>query len=150
MEEKFIFYLILAVLITLDYSGKKDQDRLSYLLVLAGLAVSFIPSVPVITIDPELIFIIFLPPALRISMEYFMERAVEMAQDYQQFCLFGCILLPSQLELLLGIFIPSFTLALGFLLGGIVSPPDAVSAGAILKNVKYPKVPPLFWRAKAY
>jgi Na+/H+ antiporter len=36
-------------------------------------------------------------------------------------------------------FIPGFSLALGFLLGGIVSPPDAVSAGDILKFVKVPK-----------
>ena len=36
-------------------------------------------------------------------------------------------------------FIPGFGLALGFLLGGIVSPPDAVSAGAILKFVKVPR-----------
>ncbi len=36
-------------------------------------------------------------------------------------------------------FIPWFTLALGFLLGGIVSPPDAVSTGAIMRFVKIPK-----------
>ncbi len=35
--------------------------------------------------------------------------------------------------------IPGFTIALGFLLGGIVSPPDAVSTGAIMKFVKVPK-----------
>jgi CPA1 family monovalent cation:H+ antiporter len=35
--------------------------------------------------------------------------------------------------------IPGFTIALGFLLGGIVSPPDAVSTGAITKFVKIPK-----------
>jgi monovalent cation/hydrogen antiporter len=35
--------------------------------------------------------------------------------------------------------IPGFTLVLGFLLGGIVSPPDAVSTGAITKFVKIPK-----------
>ncbi|RYZ16351.1 MAG: sodium:proton antiporter, partial [Sphingobacteriales bacterium] len=35
-------------------------------------------------------------------------------------------------------FIPGFSLALGFLLGGIVSPPDAVSTGAIMKFVKIP------------
>jgi monovalent cation/hydrogen antiporter len=35
--------------------------------------------------------------------------------------------------------IPGFTVALGFLLGGIVSPPDAVSATAIMRNVKVPK-----------
>jgi CPA1 family monovalent cation:H+ antiporter len=36
-------------------------------------------------------------------------------------------------------FIPGFSLALGFLLGGIVSPPDAVSTGAITKFVKISK-----------
>lgn len=34
--------------------------------------------------------------------------------------------------------IPGFTLALGFLLGGIISPPDAVAATSVLKNVKIP------------
>ena len=36
-------------------------------------------------------------------------------------------------------YIPGFSIALGFLLGGIVSPPDAVSTGAITKFVKIPK-----------
>ena len=36
-------------------------------------------------------------------------------------------------------FIPGFSVALGFLLGGIVSPPDAVSAAAIMKFVKVPR-----------
>ena len=36
-------------------------------------------------------------------------------------------------------FIPGFSIPLGFLLGGIVSPPDAVSAAAIMKFVKVPQ-----------
>jgi CPA1 family monovalent cation:H+ antiporter len=35
-------------------------------------------------------------------------------------------------------FIPGFTLALGFLLGGIISPPDAVAATTVLKGLKVP------------
>jgi CPA1 family monovalent cation:H+ antiporter len=35
--------------------------------------------------------------------------------------------------------IPGFTLALGFLLGGIISPPDAVAANSILNGLKIPK-----------
>src|SRR6185436_4387631 len=35
--------------------------------------------------------------------------------------------------------IPGFTLALGFLLGGIISPPDAVSASTIMRRVNVPK-----------
>lgn len=36
--------------------------------------------------------------------------------------------------------IPGFTLALGFLLGGIISPPDAISATTIMRQLKVPKV----------
>ena len=35
--------------------------------------------------------------------------------------------------------IPGFTLALGFLLGGIISPPDAISATTIMRQVNVPK-----------
>jgi monovalent cation/hydrogen antiporter len=35
--------------------------------------------------------------------------------------------------------IPGFTLAMGFLLGGIISPPDAVAATSVLKNVSVPR-----------
>lgn len=35
--------------------------------------------------------------------------------------------------------IPDFSLALGFLLGGIISPPDAVAASSVFQNLKVPK-----------
>ncbi len=35
--------------------------------------------------------------------------------------------------------IPGFTLAQGFLLGAIISPPDAAAATAVLQYVKMPK-----------
>ncbi len=43
-----------------------QKIKVSYpiLLVVAGLIISFIPGLPPIEIDPELIFVIFLPPLL--------------------------------------------------------------------------------------
>ena len=35
--------------------------------------------------------------------------------------------------------IPGFTLALGFLLGGIVSPPDAIAAATVMRGMDVPK-----------
>nr|WP_290929981.1 cation:proton antiporter [Haliscomenobacter sp.] len=35
--------------------------------------------------------------------------------------------------------IPGFSLALGFLLGGIISPPDAIAATSVLQKLKIPK-----------
>ena len=65
MLENFEFYLFLVLLITmLIMLAKKIQVAYPVLLVLAGLSISFIPGVPTIKIEPELIFIIFLPPLL--------------------------------------------------------------------------------------
>jgi CPA1 family monovalent cation:H+ antiporter len=110
------------------------------LLVVAGLLISFLPGLPVLHIDPELIFIIFLPPLLyeaawTISWKelWFWRRIIG------SFAFVVVFLTALSVAFVANAFIPGFSLALGFLLGGIVSPPDAVSANAILKFVKLPK-----------
>lgn len=141
MEEKFTFYLILAVLITLlIILAKKIRIAYPILLVLAGLAVSFIPSVPIITIDPQLIFIIFLPPLLYESAWNISWKELwKWRRIISSFAFLVVFFTAFAVGVTAWYFIPGFTLALGLLLGGIVSPPDAVSVGAILKNVKIPK-----------
>ena len=65
MLEHFPFYLFLIVLIlVLIMLANKIKVAYPVLLVMAGLALSFFPGIPVLKIDPELIFIIFLPPLL--------------------------------------------------------------------------------------
>jgi NhaP-type Na+/H+ or K+/H+ antiporter len=65
MLENFPFYLgILVIILLLIMLANKIKVAYPILLVLAGLVISFIPGVPVINIDPELIFFIFLPPLL--------------------------------------------------------------------------------------
>lgn len=65
MIENFVFYLGLVIVIVLAIM-LANKLRIAYpiLLVVAGLAISFVPGIPKIKIDPELIFIIFLPPLL--------------------------------------------------------------------------------------
>jgi NhaP-type Na+/H+ or K+/H+ antiporter len=65
MLDNFPFYLgILVIILLLIMLANKIKVAYPILLVLAGLVISFIPGVPVINIDPELIFFIFLPPLL--------------------------------------------------------------------------------------
>lgn len=61
----FPFYLVLVIVIVLLIMlAKRLKVAYPILLVLAGLAISFIPGTPRIHIEPELIFFIFLPPLL--------------------------------------------------------------------------------------
>ncbi|MFH6999623.1 Na+/H+ antiporter [Flavobacterium sp. FlaQc-57] len=141
MLENFPFYLgILIIILLLIMVANKIKVAYPILLVLAGLAISFIPGVPVINIEPELIFFIFLPPLLyEAAWTVSWKEMWRWRRIITSFAFIVVFLSALSVALVANYVIPGFSLALGFLLGGIVSPPDAVSAGAILKFVKVPK-----------
>ncbi|SJZ50309.1 Na+/H+ antiporter [Sediminibacterium ginsengisoli] len=141
MLDHFPFYLALIVLILLLIMlGNKIKVAYPVLLVLAGLIISFIPGIPVLKIDPELIFVIFLPPLLyEAAWANSWKELWRWRRIIGSFAFVVVFLTAISVAFVVNAWIPGFSLALGFLLGGIVSPPDAVSAGAILKFVKVPK-----------
>lgn len=131
---------MVAVIVVLNMFAAKLKIAYPILLVVGGLIISFIPGLPVIRIDPDLIFFIFLPPLLcdaawNISFKE-MKKWWRIIGSFAFLVVFFTAL---SVALITNYFIPGFTIALGFLLGGIVSPPDAVSTGAITKFVKIPK-----------
>ena len=141
MQENFIQFIYL-VLIILALVMLANKLRLAYpiILVIGGLLLSFTNAFSKITISPDLIFFIFLPPLLyeaawQVSWKQFWRfRRVIMSFAFPIVILTSCVVAFASNAI-----IPGFTLALGFLLGGIVSPPDAISATTIMRQVKVPK-----------
>ncbi len=141
MLNNFPFYLgIIIVILLLIMLANKIKVAYPVLLVLAGLAISFIPKVPTLQIEPDVIFFIFLPPLLyEAAWTVSWKEMWRWRRIITSFAFVVVFLSALSVALVANYVIPGFSLALGFLLGGIVSPPDAVSAGAILKFVKVPK-----------
>jgi Na+/H+ antiporter len=109
-------------------------------LVLAGLVISFIPGIPVIRLKPDLVFLIFLPPLLYEAAWYTSWKEFWRWKRPIALLAFGLVIFTSTLVAYFSSnIIPGCTLALGFLLGGIISPPDAVSATTVLKGLEVPK-----------
>jgi CPA1 family monovalent cation:H+ antiporter len=109
------------------------------LLVIAGLLISFIPGLPVVKINPDLIFFIFLPPLLfAAAWSISFKEMKKWWRIIGSFAFLVVFFTALSVALVTNYLIPGFTIALGFLLGGIVSPPDAVSTGAITRFVKIP------------
>lgn len=134
-----ILSLLFAISMLTMISGKL---KISYpiFLVLAGLLISLVPGIPVIHLDPDLVFLIFLPPLLYAAAwntswsEFWrMKRPISLLA-------FGLVIFTSALVALVSQWlIPGFPLAYGFLLGGIISPPDAIAATSILQGLRVPK-----------
>jgi NhaP-type Na+/H+ or K+/H+ antiporter len=119
-----------------------EHLKISYpiFLVIGGLAISFIPGVPAIKINPDLVFLIFLPPLLFEAAWYSSWNQLWKMKRSILILGFGLVLVTSLVVAYFSIsLIPGFTLTLGFLLGGIISPPDAVAATSVLKGMDVPK-----------
>jgi Na+/H+ antiporter len=141
MHSTIILYISLIVAI-LFLVMVAQRIKVSYpiVLVLGGLALSFVPGLPSVAINPELIFLIFLPPLLYEAAwqtswkDFWKWRRVIGSFAFGIVILTSCVIAYVSHSI-----IPGFTLPLGFLLGGIISPPDAVAATSILKDVKVTK-----------
>ncbi len=141
MHTVFIQYIVLILFIVgLVMIAQKLRVAYPIVLVLGGLLLSFTDGFSHVTIDPDLVFFIFLPPLLYEAAwqtswkEFYRWRRVIISFAFPIVIVTSCVV-----AVVSRAAIPGFTLALGFLLGGIVSPPDAISATTIMRNVQVPK-----------
>lgn len=109
-------------------------------LVIAGLLISLIPGVPVVKLDPDLVFLIFLPPLLYSAAWNTSWYEFWAARRPITLLAFGLVIFTaSAVAFISNAMIPDFSLAMGFLLGGIISPPDAIAATSVMQKMKLPK-----------
>ncbi|MBZ4189704.1 Na+/H+ antiporter [Niabella beijingensis] len=141
IESRLLLILTMLFVITmLTMLGNKLKISYPIFLVIAGLIISMVPGTPEIKINPEIVFLIFLPPVLfsaAMQMPWIdfwkLRRRIALLG-------FGLVFFTSTIIAFLSqALIPGFTLALGFVLGGIISPPDAVAATSVLKGLKVPR-----------
>ncbi|MFB9845438.1 Na+/H+ antiporter [Mucilaginibacter ginsenosidivorans] len=116
--------------------------RIAYpiFLALAGLLLGFLPWVPIIPIDPDLVFLIILPPILYDAAQNISLKALWKWRRIVTVMAIGFVLLTATAVAFVARWlIPGFTWAEGFLLGAIISPPDAAAASAVLRYIRMPK-----------
>ncbi|MEO8096211.1 MAG: Na+/H+ antiporter [Acidobacteriota bacterium] len=131
---------LLLTIIGLHMLSAKIHVSYPILLVLGGLAISEVPGVPHITLDPEFVFLIFLPPLLYEAAWYTSWHDFWRLKAPIGVQAFGLVFFTSMVvAYFVNGFIPGFPLAVGFLLGGIISPPDAVTATSVLDGLDAPK-----------
>jgi CPA1 family monovalent cation:H+ antiporter len=132
--------LILAILVALSAIADKVKFPFPILLVITGAIVGVIPGFPLLILDPEVVFLLFLPPLLydaasRTSWHDFRTEILPISTLAITLVFFTTI----AVALAAHYFIPGFSWPLAFALGAIVSPPDAVAATSITKGLKLNK-----------
>lgn len=140
LENLLLIISLLFVVSMLTMLSEKVGISYPIFLVIAGLLISFIPGMPHFQLEPDWVFLIFLPPLLYEAAWNTSWKEFWAARRPIGLLSIGLVVFTATAVAFLShALIPGFTLAMGFVLGGIISPPDAVAATSVLHGLKVPK-----------
>lgn len=133
-----LFMFMLVAMLTMI--SKKLRISYAILLVISGLVLGFLPNGLHIAMEPDLVFLIFLPPLLfEAAWNSSWKDLWKYKRSVSRLALGLVIFTSFTVAIVSHSLIPDFSLALGFLLGGIISPPDAVASTSVLSGLKVPR-----------
>ena len=138
-----LFELVLAMLaavLVLHWLAQRLRWPPSAALIVGGGALAFIPGVPTVRLNPELVLVLFLPPLLidgawHTELVRFRRHLPGILSLAIGAVVFATLVVAVVAHWLL----PTLPWAACAALGAILSPPDAVSARAVLQRVQLPR-----------
>jgi len=131
--------VLLVAIAGLALLARKLELPYPILLVLGGLGLALIPGLPEVRLDPELVFLFFLPPLLYPAALFTSWRDFRANLRPITLLAVGLVLFTTLLIGWLAHWLTGMPLAAGFVLGAIVSPSDAVAATAITERLRVPR-----------
>lgn len=140
MEQLGIVVILLAIVTGLAQVTDKIRVPYPILLVVTGMAISFIPNLPAVVVSPDLVFLVFLPPVLYGAAWVTSWPDFKANRRPITLLAVGCVLFTTTLVAFVAhSIIPNFGWGEAFVLGAIISPPDAVAATAATKGLNLPR-----------
>jgi CPA1 family monovalent cation:H+ antiporter len=137
------FELVLALLagvVALHWAADRVGLPPAAALLVGGGALAFIPGLPSVALDPQLVLVLFLPPLLMDGAYYTAFGRFRRHLPGILSLAVGAVMFTTlAVGLVVRWLLPGLPWAACFALGAIVSPPDAVSARAVLQGVKLPR-----------
>lgn len=137
---ELVVLVLLILTVALAALAKRLQTPYPIILVIGGLIVSLFPRGPRIELNPDVVFLLILPPLLFSAaattpwrdFRYNLVSIVSLAFGLVGFTVFG-VAAASRLIL------PSFDWRMGLVLGAVVSTTDAIAATSIAQRLGLPK-----------
>ncbi len=136
MENIALIVLLLFGVAFLAVLSNRFKFPFPVALVLSGLLISLIPGLPTITLQPYVVFIIFLPPLLYGAAWYTSWHEFKTYYRSISLAAVGLVLLTTSMVAVVAHYIiPDVSWPLGFLIGAIVSPSDAVATTSVTRGL---------------
>jgi len=139
-EAVIVILLLLGAAVCLEIVAERFDIPRPVVLLSGGMIIALVPGLPRLELDPETIFILFVPPllywaALTSSLRDFRTNAVVISMAGMVLVLVTIAAVAVTVRTL----IPSVPWAAAVALGAIIAPPDAVVAISMLRGLKLPR-----------
>ncbi len=139
MEFYGVVILLLAIAIGLSHVASKSKLPYPILLLAVGVGVGFIPGFGKLSVNPDVVFLIFLPPMLydaayNISFKDFKENMSTISA----LAILLIFITMTGIAVVAYYCIPDLSWSGAFVLGAILSPPDAIAASGVTKGLNLP------------
>lgn len=136
--ELLILVLVGAIIVTAIADRRGMQPAL--IIIVVGLAASFIPGMPQVELESEVLLTVVLPPLLySAALGFSFPNFVRNIKPILGLGVAMVVITAFAVGLIASLMIAEFTFMLALLLGAIVAPPDAVTAVAIGRKLGLPK-----------
>ena len=135
-----IIIMLLGVMLALTTLSRRLLIPYPILLVIGGLVLALIPGLPTVRLNPDLIFLVFLPPILWAAAYFTSLREFRANLRPISMLAIGLVLATAAAVAAIAHWLlPGLSWAAAIMLGAIVSPPDAVAATAIARRLGIPR-----------
>ena len=129
-----------AVVVAVTAVARRLPVPTPILQVLAGFAIGLLPGVSLPALDPNVVFIVFLPPVLWAAAFFTSLRDFSRNRRPIGLLAIGLVIATSAaVAVTARLLFPGMSWPVAVALGAIVSPPDAVAATAIVGRLRVPR-----------
>lgn len=140
MQNISVVIILLSVVTALAEITDKIRVPYPILLVVAGILIGLFPGLPKVTLDPDVVFLVFLPPILYAAAWTTSWPDFKSARKPIGLLAVGAVMFTTiAIAVVVYYFVPGFSWPEAFVLGAIISPPDAVAATSATKGLGVPK-----------
>ena len=134
-----ILVLLLAVVAAVAVLSARLKIPPAILLVLTGVVLALVPGLPALALAPELVLLLVLPPVIYASAVAMSWREFRFNLRPISLLAVGCVVFTTIAVAAAAHFVLGLAWPVGFVLGAIVSPPDAVAPLSIARRMQLPR-----------
>ncbi len=138
-ETVIVLVLLLFVIAAVAVVATRLTIPPSILLVVTGVLLALVPSLPAVELSPELILLLVLPPIIYSSAVAMSWREFRFNLRPIALLAVGCVIFTTVAVAAAVHFALGLSWQVGFVLGAIVSPPDAVAPLSIARRLQVPR-----------